>query len=182
MRKRCCIVGLWVKVGVIRCVIVMIFARFFLRPVSGPGSRDWIWGPSSPGSRDQRHRVYRSIRSRQPGLNLGAFQSRQLQLNINFPVSLSPVILFQPYSSQSIVTCMPQFPSRLKCWIISGMLVSVSDCNVTCMPICRMNCVWKHCLLSTENYTWRNFSRFYATVLFILVPQPLLITSLRTNV
>ena len=79
------------------------------RPVSSPGSRDLICGPSSPGSRDRRHRVYRSIRSRQPGLDLGAFWSRQLQLSINLPVSLSPVILFhQPLSSQSIVTCMPQ--------------------------------------------------------------------------
>jgi len=43
----------------------------FFRPVSGPGSRDLIWGPSSPGSRDRRHRGYRSIRSRQPGLDLG---------------------------------------------------------------------------------------------------------------
>ena len=43
----------------------------FFRPVSGPGSRDLIWGSSSPGSRK----------------------------NSNFPVSLSPVILFrQPYS------------------------------------------------------------------------------------
>jgi len=30
------------------------------------------------------------------------------------------------------------------------MLVSVRDHNVTCIPICRMNCVWKHCLLLTE--------------------------------
>jgi len=33
-------------------------------------------------------------------------------------VSLSPVILFQPYSFQSIVTCMPQFTRLLNCWII----------------------------------------------------------------
>jgi len=96
------------------------------------------------------------IRFWQPGLDLGAFQSQQPELSINFPVSLSPVILFhQPYSSQSIITCM---------------------------PICRMNCIWQHYLLLTENYTRRNFLRFYVTVLFILVPQPLLITSLRTNV
>jgi len=76
------------------------------------------------------------------GTRSGAFQSRQPELNVNFPVSRSPVILFhQPYSSQSIVTCMPQFPGHLNCWIISGMPVSVSDRNVTCMPICRMNCV-----------------------------------------
>jgi len=104
------------------------------------------------------------IQSRQPGLDLGAFQSRQPELNINFPVSLSPVLFHQPYSSQSIVTCMPQFPGLLKCCIISGLLVFVSDRNDTCMPICRMNCVWKHCLLLTENCMWRNFLRFYVTV------------------
>ena len=113
-------------------------------------------GPSSPGSRDRRHRVYRSIRSRQPGLNLVAFQSWQPEQHSNFPVSLSPVILFhQPYSSQSIVTCM---------------------------PTSHMNCIWKHCLLLTENCTRRNFLQFCVTVLFILVPQPLLITSFETNV
>ena len=84
------------------------------RPVSGPGIQDLIWGPSSPGSQDQRHRVYHSIRSRQPGLDLGAFQSWQPEQHINFPVSVSPVILFhQPYSSQSIITCMPT--SRMNC-------------------------------------------------------------------
>jgi len=87
-------------------------------------------GPSSPGSRDQRHRVYCSMQSRQPGLELGAFQSRQPELNTNFPVSVSPVILFlEPYSFQSIIACMPQFPGLIKCWIISGMLLSVSDCK-----------------------------------------------------
>jgi len=115
-----------------------------------------IWGPSSPGSQDRRHRVYRSIRSRQPGLDLGAFQSWQPEQHSNFPVSVSPVILFhQPYSSQSIVTCM---------------------------PTSHMNCIWKHCLLLTENCTRRNFLQFCVTVLFILVSQPLLITSFRTNV
>jgi len=79
-----------------------------LRLVSGPGSRDLIWGPSSPGSQDRRHRVYRSIQSRQPGLDLGP-SSPGTRISIIFPVSRSPVILFhQPYSSQSIVTCMLQ--------------------------------------------------------------------------
>ena len=100
---------------------IRIYLDNKLRPVCGPGSRDSIWGPSSPGSRN-----YMSI-------------------------SQFSKSCHQPYSSQSIVTCMPQFPGLLNCWIISGMLVSVSDRNAT-MPICRMNCIWKHCLLLTENY------------------------------
>jgi len=100
---------------------------YIKRPVSGPGSRDLIWGPLSPGSRDRRHGVYRSIRSRQPGLDLGAFQSLQpeLHVHINFPVSLSPVV--SPTRLRALSPVCLKFPGLLNCWIISGMLVSVSD-------------------------------------------------------
>ena len=94
-----------------------------------------------------------------PGFDLGAFQSRQPELHINFPVSLVPKSCHQPYLSQSIVTCMPQFPDLLKCWKISGKLVSVSDRNVTCMPICPMNLYENSLLLKiTRGETFCGFT------------------------